>query len=247
MKNKKNVVICGGSYGLGLEITKYFLKKKINVIVLARNKLKLMEIKKKIKDKNLEIYKCDLSILQEVENVFSKIKERKKIINYLICNAGSGKVEYTINKKYVDYKKAYEQNLFTAINPIDVLMSKKNFKNLKIITIASIAGYFKGNAPLPYSLAKNSLINYSKQISKELAKKKVIINSVSPGHIFQKNNNWYKKYIIDKTKIKKFINTNVSLKRFCLTSDIINVIDFLISKNSNYITGVDIKVDGNTN
>ena len=61
MKNKKNVVICGGSYGLGLEITKYFLKKKINVIVLARNKLKLMEIKKKIKDKNLEIYRIILN------------------------------------------------------------------------------------------------------------------------------------------------------------------------------------------
>jgi len=51
MKNKKNVVICGGSYGLGLEITKYFLKKKINVIILARNKLKLMEIKKKLRIK----------------------------------------------------------------------------------------------------------------------------------------------------------------------------------------------------
>ena len=247
MKNKKNVVICGGSYGLGLEITKYFLKKKINVIVLARNKLKLMEIKKKIKDKNLEIYKCDLSILQEVENVFSKIKEKKKIINYLICNAGSGKHEYTMNKKYVDYKKAYEQNLFTATNPIEVLINKKNFKNLKILTIASIAGYFKGNAPLPYSLAKNSLINYSKEISKELAKKKITINSISPGHILQKNNNWYKKYILNKKKINNFIHKNVGLKKFCTPNDIINAIEFLISKESEYITGIDLKVDGNTN
>jgi NAD(P)-dependent dehydrogenase (short-subunit alcohol dehydrogenase family) len=247
MNAKKNVVICGGSYGLGLEITKYFLKKKINVIVLARNKLKLIEIKKIIKNKNLEVYECDLSILQEVENVFSKIKEKKKIVHYLICNAGSGKPEYIINKKYIDYKKAYEQNLFTATNPIEVLINKKNFKNLKILTIASIAGYFKGNAPLPYSLAKNSLINYSKEISKELAKKKITINSISPGHILQKNNNWYKKYILNKKKINNFIHKNVGLKKFCTPNDIINAIEFLISKESEYITGIDLKVDGNTN
>lgn len=246
MSLKKNVVVCGGSYGLGFEITKYFLKKN-NVIVLARNKQKLIKLKNKLKSKNLEIYDCNLSELKEVDNVFSKIKKDKININILICNAGNGKTEYTKFKNHIDYKKAYENNFFTATNPIEVLVKKKNFKNLKIINISSIAGHFKGSAPLPYSLAKNSLINYTKEVSKDFAKKKITINSISPGHIFQKNNNWYKKYLANKKKINNFIYKNVALGRFCDPVDIINVIEFLISKESEYITGIDIKVDGNTN
>ena len=52
---------------------------------------------------------------------------------------------------------------------------------------------------------------------------------------------------MNKKKINNFIYKNVALGRFCDPVDIINVIEFLISKESEYITGIDIKVDGNTN
>ena len=48
-------------------------------------------------------------------------------------------------------------------------------------------------------------------------------------------------------KINNFIHKNVGLKKFCTPNDIINAIEFLISKESEYITGIDLKVDGNTN
>jgi len=247
MSKLKCAIVCGGTYGLGFEITKYFVEKKIKVIVLGRGKKKLDEIKRTFNKNLVETYKCDLSKIGEVNSIFTKIKKKKNIINYLICNAGNGKNTFVLKKTYQDYINAFNQNLITAVNPIEVLIYKKNFKDLKIINIASIAGDFKGSAPLPYSLAKNSLINYTKEISKVFAKKKILINSISPGHIFQKNNNWYKKYKSNKAKIKKFIDNNVSLKRFCVPGDIINVIDFLLSKKSDYITGIDIKVDGKSN
>ena len=62
----------------------------------------------------------------------------------------------------------------------------------------------------------------------------------------QKGNLWHKKYLKNKIKMKKFVNDNVALKRFCKPSDIINAIDFLVKDENNYITGVDIKVDGKT-
>ena len=126
------------------------------------------------------------------------------------------------------------------------MVNLKNFQKLKIIVISSIAGYFNGGAPLSYSLAKNSLINYSNQISKEFAKEDIRINTISPGHIYQKNNLWDKKLKLNRKKTKKFIKQNVSLNKFCTPNDILNVIEFLIDDDSNYVTGIDIRVDGKT-
>ena len=73
-----------------------------------------------------------------------------------------------------------------------------------------------------------------------------MVNTISPGHIYQKNNLWDKKLKLNRKKTKKFIKQNVSLNKFCTPNDILNVIEFLIDEDSNYITGIDIRVDGKT-
>ena len=60
-KSNQYAVVCGGSYGLGQEIVNFFLKKNINTIVLARNKTKLLKLKKILNSKFLIPIKCDLS------------------------------------------------------------------------------------------------------------------------------------------------------------------------------------------
>ena len=154
MSNKECVIICGGSYGLGSEISKYFISRKAKVIILSRNKNKFLDFKRKVNYKNIEYFRCDLAKISDVNKIFDKIKKNKNIINYLICNAGTGKKNYILNKNYENYSLAFSQNFLTAKNPIEVLVNKKNYRKLKIIAIASVAGYFRGNAPLPYSLQK---------------------------------------------------------------------------------------------
>lgn len=243
LKTKKTMLVCGGSYGLGLEITKYFLKKKFKVIVLARDIKKLKKIKKIYVNYDLETYKCDLSNEKDSEKVCIQLEKKFKI-NYIICNAGSGKQEK--KRKYLDYRKAFLSNFFTAVNVIENLTYKKNYLQRNIIVISSIAGHFKGRASLPYSLAKNSLINYVKYKSYDLSKKNVMINSISPGHIFIKGNNWDKKLKKDPKRVLKLINEDVGLKKFCSPDQIINTIEFIFSNKNTYITGADIVVDGGT-
>jgi NAD(P)-dependent dehydrogenase (short-subunit alcohol dehydrogenase family) len=99
---------------------------------------------------------------------------------------------------------------------------------------------------LSYSLAKKSLNLYVENISSYLSKFKININTISPGHILQKNNLWHKKMKKNEDKVLKMINNSVALKRFCKPQDVINVINFLESEKSDYITGTDFKVDGKT-
>jgi len=248
MKKKNELaIICGGSYGLGFEISKFFVQKKISTIILSRDRVKLQLAIKKISSRIVSGYSCNLDNPTDVAQVLKKIKNKNLEINYLVCNAGSGKIEYPENENIKNFYNSYNKNFFTAINPIEILFNLKNFKNLNIIVISSIAAYFKGNAPLSYSLAKNSLVNYCRETSKKFAKKKIRINSISPGHIYQNNNLWFYKLKKNKKKINEFIKKNVSMQRFCKPEDVINCINFLISNESNYLTGIDIKVDGNTN
>ena len=129
-------------------------------------------------------------------------------------------------------------------NYIKIFKNKKQLT--KIIVIGSIAGNFKGNAPLSYSLAKNCLINYVEQISSFLANKNILINSVSPGHVLLRGNSWHKKLLKNRSEVLNMVDKSISLKRFCKVDDINNYIDFLVSDDSNYLTGTNIEIDGKT-
>ena len=60
MSSKKNILICGATYGLGFFIANEFLKKDENVIIVGKNHSKMKIAKKKIKSKNAFFYLCDL-------------------------------------------------------------------------------------------------------------------------------------------------------------------------------------------
>ncbi len=67
---------------------------------------------------------------------------------------------------------------------------------------------------------------------------------ISPGNIFIKGNNWDRKIQKDKKKVTKYINKEVPLKSFIYPHDILPILDVLISKNANNITGSDFIIDG---
>ena len=135
------------------------------------------------------------------------------------------------------------KNFFTFLNLINIYLRVFNFKKTNIIVISSIAGKKIINAPIGYSLAKNNLDFLVKILAKKLAPKKISINSISPGNILIKNNNWSNKLKKKIKIIKNYIKTNVPLNDFINSKEIIDLIKFL-SDNSKNITGSDFVIDG---
>ena len=243
----KNILICGGSRGLGYEMVKNLLARdNFKIIVVSRNAKKLTRIKK-IKSKNLDHYICDLSKEKRIVDLMKKLKKKYSSIDLVISTAGTSNMVNTGKENYKEWLRAFNSNFFLQTNLVESFVKSFRGRKLKkIILVSSIAAYFKGGAPLSYSLAKNALNLYVENISIYLSKFNININTISPGHILQKNNLWGKKINKNRKKVIKFINKTVSLKRFCSPQDVINVVDFLMSDKSNYITGVDFKVDGKT-
>ena len=244
----KNILICGGSHGLGFEITKNFsLNDKYQIIIVSRKKKNLLNTKKNINSKNLHYYTCDLTNESKTILLMKNLKKKFKSIDLMVSSVGSSNMQATGKENYLEWQRAYNSNFFSQTNITENFVKFFKSKKLKkIILISSIAAYFKGGAPLSYCLAKNSLNMYVENISKYLGQFNININTISPGHILQKNNLWEKKINKNKKKTFEMINKTVGLKRFCKPDDVINVINFLASEKSNYITGADFKVDGKT-
>lgn len=171
MKNQvRNVVITGGTSGIGLACVQFFKNKGYNVIVLARKN-----------PNNLEnFYACDVSDEEQVMKTFEEIGAKYPYIDVLINNAGfglSGATELVNNK---DIHSLFNVNFFGVVNCYKYALPFIR-KGGTVINVSSVCAFF----PLPFrgyycaSKAAVNLISYSMKM--ECAPFKIKVTSVCPG------------------------------------------------------------------
>ena len=115
-------------------------------------------------------------------------------------------------------------------------MAKK--RNGRIINISSVVGISGNAGQTNYSSSKAGIIGFTKSLAKELGSRNILVNAVAPGFI--------KTQMTDvlKNEVKEEISKNIPLKRIGNAEDVANVVEFLASDKSSYITGQVINVDG---
>ena len=223
---KKIIVVTGGSRGIGNCILSYFSKKKnFQAINLSRSKCRL---------KNVKNFNCDVSNYTEVKNVIKKIKK----IDYLINNAG---ISSSDKKNYIkNFDEVLKNNLNSSFYCSHEASKKFSKKGGVIINIASINGHLGFPSNPGYVSSKGGIISLTRALALDYNKKKIRVNSISPGYI--KTNmtiNSYLDYKKSKERLSRTIN-----KRWGFPKDLIGIVELLISEKSSYINGQDFVVDG---
>jgi len=99
-------------------------------------------------------------------------------------------------------------------------------------------------APVTYSAAKSALNTFVHNESKKLGKSKIRINAVAPGNIMFPGSVWEAKKLKNSTKIRKMLSQDVALGRFGKPEEVANLVTFLASSKSAYITGSVFVIDG---
>ena len=237
-----NVIITGATDGIGFEIVEELLKNNFRVLVLDKKKNKLNHIKSR---NQLIFIKIDLKKNNNFKNLVSKISKKYGEIYALINNVRAGKKLDLKNENLKNWDETLNVNLKSAffLSQSFIENKKKNKKYAKIINISSVADNLITNQSPSYHCSKAALKILTKYLSVNGSKKKIIVNSISPGFIIKKKTNHFFEGKKISKKNKYIINAHPS-NRVGKEKDISKLIIFLLSSDSNFINGENIKVDG---
>ena len=195
----------------------------------------LKEKYNKINIKNFDISKHDNieNFVNEVSDILSGGPD------ILINNAGITKDNLSLRMNMQEWQNVIDLNL-TSTFLLCKYTLKKMIKNKygKIVNITSVVGHTGNVGQANYTASKSGIIGFSKSLALEYAKKNININCVSPGFI---ETNMTSK--IDE-KFKEQIISKIPSNKLGKPEDVANVVGFLSSDLSNYITGETIHVNG---
>ncbi len=183
---REKILITGASSGIGKEYAYQFGKEKKDLLLVARNKEALIEIKKDLEERyniNCEYYLCDLSVPEEIKRLAKKIE--KENIDVLVNNAGFGnrvpfsEVDLKVTEDMINVHIFATTLLTRAALPY---MLKRN-KGV-IINVASLACYlFTAKNNIIYNSTKRYIIHFSRNLQDEINKKnkKIKVQALCPG------------------------------------------------------------------
>lgn len=242
MEERKTVLITGGSRGIGKEVAITYAENGYNVIVnYVSDKTDVPALKTELEEKGIEclIIKADVSNEEEVENLVKKSIEKFEKIDVLVNNAGITRDNLLMRMNTEDFDKVLEINLkgtFLVTKAVTKYMMKK--RQGSIINLASVVGVVGNAGQCNYSASKAGIIGFTKSIAKELASRNIRANAVAPGFIATDMTN-----VLSDT-VKENINNQIPLKRMGTAKEVAELIYFLGSEKSEYITGQVINIDG---
>lgn len=238
----KNILITGGSRGIGKSIVEVLFNSGANVgFTFSSSQSAANEIAKNLNSSSQKCiaYKSDASKLDQCENLVESFLNDFETIDVLINNAGITKDNLLMRMGADDFDKVMEVNLKSVFNMTKACQRVflKN-RNGSIINMSSVVGV-KGNAGQSnYAASKAGIIGFSKSIAQELGSRSIRCNVIAPGFIKTEMTDNLSDSIIESW------TENIPLKRPGESNDVANLCLFLASDLSSYITGQVINVDG---
>lgn len=236
----KNVLITGGTRGIGAECARLFFQNGYRVFLIYRENDKCAEEIKK--QTGAYIFKADISDKAMVEKVIDEIVNICGKIDVLVNNAGIAQQKLFLDVSQDDWDNMINVNLGGVYNVTRKVLENMVKQNSgSIINVSSIWGECGASCEVHYSAAKAGVIGLTKALAKEMGLSNIRVNCVAPGIIdTQMNDNLSKEDILK-------ICDEIPLNRVGKAHECAELIYFLASEKSSYITGQVIGINGGWN
>lgn len=238
----KIALITGGTRGIGKQIALTFAKEGYNIAINYRTENEdLKNTKKEIEENNVKCFtfQGDVTNFKDCEQFVKQIVEEFGNIDVLVNNAGITRDTLLMRMKEEDFKQVIDTNLIGTFNVTkNVIGNMIKARNGRIINISSVVGISGNAGQTNYSASKAGIIGFTKSLAKEVASRNITVNAVAPGFIETQMTD------VLKDDIKEEIAKQIPLKRMGTPQDVANVVKFLASDDSSYITGQVINIDG---
>lgn len=250
-KSEVSAVVCGASQGIGKQVALQLAQNQVRVLAVARNSLKLNELKKEmisISNLDHDVITCDFSDSLDLEKLSRRIL--KEAFQILICNAGGPKSGPLAQSSMEELNLAFQSHVIANQKLLQCTLPAMKAANWgRIINIISTSV----KIPIPNLGVSNTIrgavAQWSKTLSLELGPLNITVNNVLPGYtsterleeLLRSASTLSGKSI---EEVSEDWKSKVPLKRFARAEEVANAVCFLCSTNADYISGINLPVDG---
>jgi NAD(P)-dependent dehydrogenase (short-subunit alcohol dehydrogenase family) len=232
----QNIVVTGAASGLGRAICTRFIHLGASVRGIDINRQELEELKA-VLGKNFIPLRCDVSIWQEVVDVFEQFPPVDVLVN---CAGITGRTNLPSQETDpVDVERVFRINFFGSYHTSKALLPKMVRRGYgRLLHIASIAGK-EGNAGmLAYSASKAAVIGMAKVQGKEVAGTGVTVNALAPAVI--------QTPLVDAMPEQqvKYMTDKIPMRRCCTLEEVVAMVEFVVSPSCSFTTGFTFDLTG---
>lgn len=238
----KIVLVTGATRGIGKAMAESLAKQKAHVVFNYRGdeeRAKGLKTELEALGGKASYIKFDLTDSAQIKEALDAFVKEHGAISGLVNNAGISKDQIVLRLKEEDISQTLDTNLK---GPMLVTSALSRYflkaENVSVVNVSSVVGLMGNPSQISYSASKAGLIGFTKSYAKELASRNIRCNAICPGFIATDMTD-----ALDE-KVKEHYQESIPLKRFGAVDEVAELVCFLLSKSSSYITGEVIKIDG---
>ncbi len=232
-------LVTGAGRGIGKAIALELARHGARLVLAARSGDQLREVAAAVAPMETEVVETDVSCGPAVEALVARALERFGQIDVLVNNAGITKDGLLMRMKDEDWDQVLSVNLksaFLLTRAVSKSMLRK--KSGRIINITSVIGQMGNAGQSNYAASKAGLIGFTKSVARELASRGILVNAVAPGYIDTDMTSGLPE------AAQKAILAQIPLGTLGQPADVANIVRFLASPHTRYVTGQVFNVDG---
>jgi len=241
MLSDKVAIVTGASRGIGRAIALALASQGAKVVASARNAEALAQLAEEIKAQGGDALAVvgDVALEDDANNLVKQAVEAYGQVDVFVNNAGITRDGLLLRMKNDDWDAVLDTNLkgaFLCTRAVAKVMSKQ--RSGRIINISSVVGEMGNAGQANYCASKAGLLGLTKSVARELARRNVTVNAITPGFITTEMTE-------DMTeKAQEAMTEQIPLGRPGSAADVANAVVFLASDQSAYITGQVLGVNG---
>jgi NAD(P)-dependent dehydrogenase (short-subunit alcohol dehydrogenase family) len=240
----KNVLITGGTSGIGLATAKAFINEGANVIVTGKNAENLKNAALEINSPNFTTLLSDTAILSEISALENKIIEIGSKLDVLCLNAGISKFALIEQATEDEFDSQFNVNVKGLYFTLQKMIPHLREGASVVVTSSAVSTGAYANLSI-YSATKSAVDTIARIAATELAHRNIRVNIISPGPI---DTPILGKAMSaeDAKSTQEFYKTGglIPMKRIGDAKEVAKAVLYLSSESSSFITGCSLSIDG---
>jgi len=242
--NGKKAIVTGASYGLGAVCAKALALEGVSMVLIARTKQKLEEVRQNCKnpDNHLTV-EADLTDIAQLKDAIKTSVDFLGDVDIIlhVAGGGLGLRDPLLNAEGME--KLFQLNMFAAAE-INTLVIPEMLKKRKgnVVHICSIASS-EATGSVGYNTAKAALAAYVRTLGREVAGSGVVVTGILPGGFFAQGNSWARLQNKKPDIVKRFVEENLPRKFLGKAEELVPMILLLCSESASMMGGCLVPID----